>query len=861
MKNLITNNWNGTDEVGGKAKNLFRLQENGFNIPKFAVIPSAILMGQIDAKSEVEVLKEQVKNAIIPKRVFVEINDFFGDEINSCTFSVRSSSAVEDGSKFSFAGQFKSFLNVTPKELGKHIKLVWESTVSDEVLQYQKHNGLEVNANISVIIQKMVNADSSGVAFGLNPTNGDKSTKIISSVYGLGEGLVSGELNADLFEVKNSIVSETIVPKTHQFSFDQEEYGIVKTAVPTEEQNKPSLSKEHILQLEKNLEQLENLFGSPQDIEFAVQNDTLYLLQSRAITAAGISNEGEYTLWDNSNIIESYPGITTPLTYSFINKMYESVYRQFVGIMGVQKAEIEEHREVFANTLGLIRGRVYYNLLSWYKMLAMAPGYSINAEFMENMMGVKERFELDGKYQMSKGLAWFRIVQMIFRMIRLHFQLPKERKKFITQLNGIIKKYDQLDYNSMSPKEIIEHYNTFESTTLLQWKAPLINDFFAMIWFGLLQKQTEKYCPDSPNIHNDLLCGSQDIISTEPIRLGMKIAKSIDENSSAKQLFLEKDADYIWKKLDESSFAQIKQEIDEYLDKFGNRCVGELKLETISYSQEPELFIRILQSYAKEKLFEKKTTNSIENNIRKEAEQKMNAVFKRKPIRKRLFRYILKKARDMVSNRENLRYERTRGFGIVRTMFSALGKQLKIQDQLNDPRDIFYMELNELLSLSKTSVSQELLHSIEKRKTEFKEYESQQIPEERFFTYGNNFSDEYIYSKEKVQAIDGDLSGIGCCPGIVKSKVRVVLNPNEINSMENEILVTSSTDPGWVTLFPSSAGIIVERGSLLSHSAIVSREMGIPCIVGVTGLLRTLKTGDEIIMDGSTGKIEIIGHE
>ena len=153
---------------------------------------------------------------------------------------------------------------------------------------------------------------------------------------------------------------------------------------------------------------------------------------------------------------------------------------------------------------------------------------------------------------------------------------------------------------------------------------------------------------------------------------------------------------------------------------------------------------------------------------------------------------------------------------------------------------------------------EELLEKIEARKAEFATYKMQKAPQERFLTYGNNFADEYIYSTEKLEAIEGDLKGIGCCPGRVKGKVRIVNHPNEIDSLNGDILVTSSTDPGWVTLFPTAAAIIVERGSLLSHSAIVSREMGIPCIVSVTGLLRTLKTGDEVLMDGSTGEIQLV---
>ena len=128
---------------------------------------------------------------------------------------------------------------------------------------------------------------------------------------------------------------------------------------------------------------------------------------------------------------------------------------------------------------------------------------------------------------------------------------------------------------------------------------------------------------------------------------------------------------------------------------------------------------------------------------------------------------------------------------------------------------------------------------------------------ERIVTYGPVHVNNDFFENDEFDATNG-LEGIGCCPGIVKAKVRIVHSPDELEDLNGDILVTTCTDPGWVTLFPSAGAIIVERGSLLSHSAIVSREMGIPCIVGVTGLLKTLKTGDIIEMNGSTGKIKIL---
>ncbi len=197
---------------------------------------------------------------------------------------------------------------------------------------------------------------------------------------------------------------------------------------------------------------------------------------------------------------------------------------------------------------------------------------------------------------------------------------------------------------------------------------------------------------------------------------------------------------------------------------------------------------------------------------------------------------------------------------MVRTMFRALGEVLHKTGKLTAPEDIFYLHLDEILTMDTGAFKPEWVELIEQRKKEFDTYRSQPDPEERFFTYGMNFSDEFIYSKDKIVPVEGDLKGIGCCPGRVQAKVRLVKHPDEIESLNGDILVTSSTDPGWVTLFPSASAIIVERGSLLSHSAIVSREMGIPCIVGVSGLLRTLKTGDEVLMDGSTGEIKILNN-
>lgn len=156
--------------------------------------------------------------------------------------------------------------------------------------------------------------------------------------------------------------------------------------------------------------------------------------------------------------------------------------------MGVDPKVIAKNQQVFKNTLGFIRGRVYYNLKTWYLMLAMLPGYSLNARYMETMMGVKERFDIPKDYIISKGQAYWSIAKTVFKMLKRMLSLPKKRKEFMLLLEETISQYKAIDFNSKSAPELLKLYLDFEQKLLNEWKAPLLNDFFAMIWFGMLQK-------------------------------------------------------------------------------------------------------------------------------------------------------------------------------------------------------------------------------------------------------------------------------------------------------------------------------------------------------------------------------------
>lgn len=785
--------------VGGKAYNLDILTKNGIPVPQWFVVTST--------EESFEVREDKL-------------------------YAVRSSAVGEDGSGNSFAGQMESFLYVKAEDIKARIQDVINSANSDRIRFYREQNGLSnEDIKVGVIVQEMINSDISGVAFSSNPITGKRSEIIISSVFGLGEGLVSGELNADTYSVVRGKITKNITEKPYKIVFDEEK-GFGTKQVENENSSTSSLTDKQIKEIAKEVKKIVEIYGKPQDIEWAYEGGKLYILQARPITTLeNIPDKSEQEIiWDNSNIIESYSGVTTPLTFSFIKDVYTEVYKQFLLIMGVEQELIEENSEIF-QMLGLIEGRVYYNLLNWYRLLKLMPGYEINARFMESMMGVKQKLNQVPKVKQSKKNKYLRLATLIKSLVINLFNLPKNIEKFYEHINTTLSPYENGKLDGKTSNELVEIYFELESKLMKKWQAPLVNDFYAMIFYGLLKKSLSKIDPNG-TLQNDLLTGETGIISTEPIKRIKLISNKICNGKNA------------------------EKDIEEFIQKFGNRCIGELKLETITYKQDPSLLKFIINSYVKQGIIDLEKEQIREQEIRQNAEKIV-----KEQIKNPFFSFILKNARLRVKNRENLRFERTRLFGLVREIFLELGKNFAYENIIENQRDIFYLTKEEIFNYVRgTSVDVDLKTLIKNRKIEFQDFEIKH-PADRFSTYGTVYKANDYTSRETKTAEKGDLSGIGACAGIVRAKVKIVKSVVQSEGLEGCIMVAERTDPGWVPLFPISKGILVERGSILSHSAIVAREMGIPAIVGINNLLSTLKDGDEVEMDGSAGTIRIIKDE
>ncbi len=227
-----------------------------------------------------------------------------------------------------------------------------------------------------------------------------------------------------------------------------------------------------------------------------------------------------------------------------------------------------------------------------------------------------------------------------------------------------------------------------------------------------------------------------------------------------------------------------------------------------------------------------------------------------------ILRWVLRNARLGVKNRENMRFARTRIFGLLRQMLRALGHQFAEEGILDNADDVFYLTIDEVWDFVKgTAVTADLRGLAQLRRKEFDAYAlPDATPDDRFDTYGMAYHRNLFRRRNAgaVPTLDGTLRGTGCCPGDVTGSAQVVSDPTSHDHLDGDILVAERTDPGWVPLYPAVSGILIERGSILSHSAVVAREMGIPTIVGITGLISRVHTGDLIRMDGRAGSVDIL---
>jgi len=827
----------GADRIGGKGLGLVRLKRLELPVPDFFVLEAA----------------EFRKSGRFPKKLRAPVEKALA-KLGDGPWAVRSSAVAEDGAAHSFAGQLESVLGCgTADEVVDAIATCWLSGNSERVRAYCAEAGIEPGA-VAVVVQRFVDPEASGVMFTGTPEDPDRC--LISAAWGVGEGVVQGVVPCDTFRVDSrGQIDEELEDKDEAFRV-----GAGVTPVPLDQRGIPCLSDEVIRRVAAIGRRLDAELGGPQDIEFCVAGEAISVVQVRPVTV--YVPRGRKLLWDNSNIVESYNGVTTPMTYSFAKRAYTIIYQLFCRVMGVDAATLRTNEGMFHRMIGLVRGRVYYNLNAWYGVLTLLPGYQVNRAYMEQMMGVAEVAEDEDAGAEAAGwqkvliwypkLAWLGVT-MLWRVATLDRTVDRFQKLF----REAYREHRARDFDALSPFELLSIYQDLETRLLWEWTPPIVNDFFVMIFYGVLKKQCQQLTGDEDtNLHNELLAGEGDLESTEPTIEALRIADRLRDSELAEVFQGEaSDAEVLAAALQDEDF---RKRFDRYIARYGDRCVDELKLETLSLRHRPDFLVAILRNYLRGERMNPAEFGASERRLRLSAEAR--AFARLSGVKAHVFTWVLDNTRRRVKCREDLRFARTRIFGLVRDIIRAWGLKLVEAGKLDAREDVFYLTIDEVQGfLRGTTVTTNLRGLVELRRAEFAEYHEGPRPDERFHTRGMVYvGNRFRGPIQPAIDADGNLVGTGCCPGRVEGPCVVLDDPSGGARLSGEILVAERTDPGWVPLYPSISGLLVERGSLLSHSAVVAREMGIPTIVGLRGLTERVQDGDVVRMDGDTGVVEVL---
>lgn len=784
-------------KAGGKGATLARLAQQGFNPP-----PSFVIRADAFADGKPQRgLKTAVSKAL--------------KTIGPGPYAVRSSGHAEDGADHSHAGQFDTFLNIKAADVIDAAAKVWASGFGETVATYRAvRSGGDATAP-AIVVQKMIDARVSGVAFSADPVSGRRDCVVISAVEGLGDALVSGEVDGQSWLVADTVTAP----------------------------QRPILSDAEVRDVADMARRAEAAFGSPQDIEWAIDADGLHILQARPITTALKTlpaPDTALTIFDNSNIVESYPGLVSPLTYSFAVHVYDRVYQSFVRLLGVRESTIANNSAVFGNMLGRIDGRVYYNLVNWYRALALLPGFSLNRAYMETMMGVDTPMPAEITENIgpppAKGFAkvteYAKLALVTGRLIFEALRLPRTRRNFYARLNAALD--SDLELKTANPTQLAAEYRRIESTLLDRWDAPLVNDFLCMIAFGASRNLLQKWLGDDGLLlHNDVMIGQGDIVSAEPAQRIARMGRIAAEHS----IPFDQIADH----------PALKEELSSYLAKFGDRCTEELKLESIPLTEDPSQLLSAIAASAKRPPAAHTAASGPDWSI----------IFRGKPVKARLAKWIVTWTKSRVRDRENLRFERTRLFGRARQVFLAMGREFAAHDLIDQPRDIFHLTVAETMgAIEGFGLSPNLRGLISLRQAEDAASANRQDPPERIEVRGPAILPATTPHTKANTIETGDTrTATGCSAGQITAKARVIRDPQKQSLAPGDILVARHTDPGWIAVFSNASAIVVERGSLLSHSAIVARELGIPCVVGLKGATQWVQDGETLHVDGATGVV------
>lgn len=867
------------EQIGGKALNLGKLSSAGFNIPPAFVISvnaydsfiksklenkiSQILYS-IDFKNEDSIqkgcsaIRNLIKSEELPEYLFLEINDKIND-LPEGYYAVRSSAVAEDLEDASFAGQLDSFLNIKKEAILEKIIDCWTSYWNDHAVKYRHDSSIghlesELEAaGIAVVVQKMVDADISGVTFTANPVNG-RNNIVIESTWGLGEAIASGIVTPDIFVLSRDgkIIEKNIKVKKKGYFLKDGKNALI--SINKERREKSSLNENILKKLLETAIELENFFGAAQDIEWAIEckdNDPdIYILQSRPVTTLTDDLENDDILWTRAYGDEYWADATTPLFYDVMGKMLtDYVNHEGARIMGYK--EITNSK-----LLKLHKSRVYFNSWVLEKAFSYYPKFARSKELLNY-------FPLEDQDRISKypSILHKTLLSQILVAIRdpdgMMHKTDKAYRKWAKNFMEKCEYFDKINLNSLNDAELLSLYNDIENTGIKHYRLIRYGMVSHSIATNLMIKNwLVKWLDDNDgSLYASLISGLDDNKTVEMNIRFSDLAKILrkDTNLLTK---INSIADLSY--LNESEINDLisfnldfKKGFDEFIKDYGHRS-NTREILYPRWREDKSYVLGVIKLLSSSNLdLRKKESESRANRFKTEKEV-LKEIKKQKGwfFKAKIFSTVLNLAQTYLTFRENQRFYLDHLLFRQRLMLLEMGRRLLINEIIEDRDDVFFLYEKELFSFfnNESNENYKLKDTMSRRKKEFYRYKSSLPP--KFLKNGIEFDDTVMEYNQNA------IYGAAASPGVFNGVARVAESIEELSKLkDNEILITSNTDPAWTAVFSKIGGLITETGGILSHGAVISREYRIPAVTAVKGATEIFKTGEEIVIDGNEGVV------
>lgn len=817
------------------------------NVTYHALLDQLTMLNAEDRGQIAEIsrkIRQTVMDEEIPSVVVEAVTESLSRLGEEHAYAVRSSATAEDLPHASFAGQQDTYLNIIGTEaILRHIRKCWASLFTDRAVIYRMQNGFDHRqVYLSVIVQRMVFPQASGIIFTADPMTSNRKVLSIDASFGLGEALVSGLVSADGYKVREEEILDKKIATKAVAVYGRIDGGTETRQIDPDLQTAQTLSEAQILKLARIGRQIEAYFGQPQDIEWCLVNDTFHIVQSRPITTLfpipEANDQGNH-VYVSVGHQQMMTDPIKPLGLSFYLLTTPAPMRKAGGRLFVDVTLLlasPAGRDTILNTLGQSDPLIKDALVTiiergdFIKLIPEVnkepiPSHSNNGT---SSAGAQAPNEPDPS-----------IISDLIKQSQTSIEALKQQiqtKSGVDLFDFILKDIQELKRILFDPQNSAVIMAAMNAST---W----INENMCK-WLG------EKNAADTL---------SQSVPGNITSEMGLALLDVADAIRPYPEVieylqYVKKD-DFRDELLQLEGGQETKEAIDAYLDKYGMRCAGEIDITRTRWSEKPITLVPLILANIKN--FEPHESRRKFEQGRQEAlekEQELLDRLKQLPDGEQKAQETKQKI-DLI--RKFSGYREYPKYGMVNRYFVYKQALLKEADRLvqagviHDKEDIYYLSFEELHEAVRTSKLDGQI--ISKRKGEYRFYEKLTPP--RVITSdGEIIAGEYKRENIPAEAI----AGLPVSSGVIEGRARVILNMEDADLEEGDILVTAFTDPSWTPLFVSIKGLVTEVGGLMTHGAVIAREYGLPAVVGVENATKLIKDGQRIRVHGTEGYIEIL---